>query len=46
MMMMMMMIIITNKPDMCVLDKVKKEWFIIEGTACLHAGDNTSKDNV
>ena len=24
-----------NKPDMSVLDKVKKEWFIIEGTVCM-----------
>ena len=24
-----------NKPDMSVLDKVKKKWFIIEGTVCL-----------
>ena len=23
-----------NKPDMSVLDKVNKEWFIIEGTVC------------
>ena len=24
-----------NKPDMSMLDKVKKEWFIIEGTVCM-----------
>ena len=24
-----------NKPEMSVLDKVNKEWFIIEGTICL-----------
>ena len=24
-----------NKPDISVLDKVNKEWFIIEGTVCL-----------
>ena len=24
-----------NKPDMSVLEKVNKEWFIIEGTVCL-----------
>ena len=24
-----------KKPDMSVMDKVKKEWFIIEGTVCM-----------
>ena len=24
-----------NKPDVNVLDKINKEWFIIEGTTCM-----------
>ena len=35
-----------NKPDMSVLDKVKKECMVHNRRNCLHAGDNTRKGNI